>query len=177
MLAPHGARDPGRQPDFVLFRIKQICARDVSDEQSMKVVQDFCAVLSTAARRLRSRSEYTRALEEEVARLRAENRALVNSILGLAGIPPMSVLEAGDLRLDAGKVKLDGTSGSTMLHRHFATRVQGDADEEKSATPLRRRSWRQIGRAREVEDARAARRERESDTDAFPEPRNIVPRV
>src|SRR5690348_14900353 len=52
---------------------------------------------------VRLRGSYARALEEEVARLRAENRALVNSILGLAGIPPMHVMEPGGLRLKAGK--------------------------------------------------------------------------
>ena len=36
-------------------------------------------------------SRYTRALEDENARLRAENRALLNSILGIAGIPPLRV--------------------------------------------------------------------------------------
>jgi hypothetical protein len=36
-------------------------------------------------------SRYTRTLEREVARLRAENRALLNSILGIAGIPPIPV--------------------------------------------------------------------------------------
>ena len=30
-------------------------------------------------------------LEEDVARLRAENRALVNSLLGTAGFPPLSL--------------------------------------------------------------------------------------
>jgi hypothetical protein len=39
-------------------------------------------------------SRYVRLLEEEVGRLRAENRALVNSLLGTAGIPPIEVLEA-----------------------------------------------------------------------------------
>ncbi len=34
-------------------------------------------------------SRYTRALEEEVGRLRTENRALTNSLLGTAGIPPL----------------------------------------------------------------------------------------
>ena len=34
-------------------------------------------------------TRYTRALEAEVARLRAENRALLNSILGIAGVPPL----------------------------------------------------------------------------------------
>jgi hypothetical protein len=33
--------------------------------------------------------KYTRGLENEIARLREENRRLVNSILGLADIPPM----------------------------------------------------------------------------------------
>ncbi len=35
------------------------------------------------------RSRYVLLLEEEVERLRAENRALVNSLLGTAGIPPI----------------------------------------------------------------------------------------
>lgn len=125
----------------------------------------------------RLRGSYTRALEEEVARLRAENRALVNSILGLAGIPPISVLEAEGLRLDAGKAKAEGIPDSKTHNRQFVTRVQRLPNGEKSPTPLRRRSWRQIGRALEIEDALATRREREPDTDAFPAPRNIVPRV
>jgi hypothetical protein len=37
------------------------------------------------------RGRYVRMLEEEVARLRAENRALVNSLLGTAGFPPVSL--------------------------------------------------------------------------------------
>jgi hypothetical protein len=40
-----------------------------------------------------ARSRYVRLLEEEVARLRAENRALVNSLLGTAGFPPLSLEE------------------------------------------------------------------------------------
>jgi hypothetical protein len=39
---------------------------------------------------LRLRGRYVRMLEEEVARLRGENRALVNSLLGTAGFPPIS---------------------------------------------------------------------------------------
>ncbi|MBZ5528933.1 MAG: hypothetical protein LAN71_13655 [Acidobacteriia bacterium] len=39
------------------------------------------------------RSRYVRALEEDVARLRAENRALVNSLLGTAGFPPVEFPE------------------------------------------------------------------------------------
>jgi hypothetical protein len=40
------------------------------------------------------RSRYVRLLEEEVARLRAENRALMNSLLGTAGFPPVEFPEA-----------------------------------------------------------------------------------
>jgi hypothetical protein len=40
------------------------------------------------------RSRYVRSLEEEVARLRAENRALMNSLLGTAGFPPVEFPEA-----------------------------------------------------------------------------------
>ena len=37
----------------------------------------------------RLRSRYVAALEEDVQRLRAENRALLNSLLGTAGFPPI----------------------------------------------------------------------------------------
>ncbi len=36
---------------------------------------------------------YTRTLEDEVERLRGENRALLNSLLGTAGFPPLQVPE------------------------------------------------------------------------------------
>jgi hypothetical protein len=39
------------------------------------------------------RSNYVRLLEEEVSRLRAENRALTNSLLGTAGFPPVEFPE------------------------------------------------------------------------------------
>jgi hypothetical protein len=37
-----------------------------------------------------ARGRYVLLLEEETARLRAENRALINSLLGTAGFPPIS---------------------------------------------------------------------------------------
>lgn len=66
-----------------------------------------------------------RMMEEEVARLRAENRALVNSLLGTAGFPPVSLDD--DLR-----------RGVTAL------------------PPVRRRTWTQIARDRELAAARGA---------------------
>lgn len=155
----------------------------------------------------RLRGRRRRALEEEVARLRAENWALVNSILGIAGIPPVRAATKvrGVLQQARGEHKSIGEraepglffkrAGKTasginlFLQRHDrAGRHLADSAERRSRdaclpgheAPLRgvrRRSWQQIGRALEVEDVRAARRERESDTDAFPAPGNIVPRV
>jgi hypothetical protein len=68
---------------------------------------------------LHLRSRYVRMLEEEVARLRGENRALVNSLLGTAGFPPISLED-------------DARRGLLGLH------------------PVRRRSWAQIAREREL---------------------------
>lgn len=124
---------------------------------------------------VRLRGSYARALEEEVARLRAENRAPVNSILGLAGIPPMHVMEPGGLK--AGKAGADRSVASKRQNCDFETLKARPVNEEKSLMPLRRRSWQQIGRALEMEDALAERRDREADADTFPTPRNIVPRV
>jgi len=39
------------------------------------------------------RTRYVGMLEEEVTRLRAENRALLNSLLGTAGFPPVEFVE------------------------------------------------------------------------------------
>jgi hypothetical protein len=39
------------------------------------------------------RTRYVGLLEEEVARLRGENRALLNSLLGTAGFPPVEFAE------------------------------------------------------------------------------------
>jgi hypothetical protein len=52
------------------------------------------SMMNWLSRHLRSR--YVLLLEEDVARLRAENRALVNSLLGTAGFPP--VLPEDDAR-------------------------------------------------------------------------------
>jgi len=54
----------------------------------------WSSFIAWLARHMRSR--YVRLLEEEVARLRAENRALVNSLLGTAGFPPVEL--DGDAR-------------------------------------------------------------------------------
>ena len=64
-------------------------------------------------------------MEEEVARLRAENRALVNSLLGTAGFPPLSLEE-------------EARRGPVAL------------------PPVRRRTWTQLARERELAAGRNA---------------------
>ena len=156
--------------------------------------------------RIRIRTRYARALEDEIVRLRTENRALVNSILGVAGMPPLRregvtarlglhgapkvestpadagapVLQNPTLRRKGsgwgtGAARLPDTDVGMQRARKTGPAETGIFDE--GAAPLRRRSWQQIGRLREIEDARAARRERETDTETFPTPSQVVPRV
>lgn len=77
-------------------------------------------------------SKYVRALEVEVERLRAENRALMNSILGIAGVPPVIA-----------------QNEPTAAHLDANTNGRG-----AGAAPLRRRSWQQVNRALEIEAAK-----------------------
>ncbi len=73
------------------------------------------------------RTRYVALLEEEVDRLRAENRALVNSLLGTAGFPPVNLPESAALSRDG------------------------------RSTPIRRRSWQQFQAEREFESGRKAK--------------------
>ncbi len=112
-------------------------------------------------------SRYTRGLEAEVVRLRAENRALLNSILGIAGVPPICVVTASmetfgtpvaDLNVDAAKAtKADDTSRrDPSLLRSIGMTVKSETrgGRGQTASPMRRRSWQQIHRALEFESAR-----------------------
>ncbi len=142
-------------------------------------------------------SRYTRALEDENSRLRAENRALLNSILGIAGIPPLRV-DVGierqrrrDLRIAANGEKTgpsadgpygcrprdsanDGRDSQPANGEHCANQLDSSASQiprgarAKSlivpANPLRRRSWQQIGRMLEIEDARRRNNRDNSDS-------------
>jgi len=123
-------------------------------------------------------SRYTRSLEDEISRLRTENRALVNSILGIAGIPPLRLNAelARDRRIQtratvgsgfspttspsAAPVS-SGDSDSANSHAAIADRADDSPDRNRRpngivlpVNPLRRRSWQQIGRMLEIEDAR-----------------------
>jgi hypothetical protein len=102
-------------------------------------------------RRITAR-RYTRTLEAEVARLRAENRALLNSVLGIAGIPPIPAASpdpacAAGAASSAPTNDISGGRDSQSAGRAAGTRL-----------PLatRRRSWQQINRMLEFESARKA---------------------
>ncbi|MHB8526704.1 MAG: hypothetical protein ACYDD2_11175 [Candidatus Acidiferrales bacterium] len=179
----------------------------------MVTISGIAAAFRELPRRFaaRSRNRYTRALEDEVARLRAENHALVNSILGVAGIPPIRLVSAGAVAgrgaarsggvAPAGAGAARPKTGPTRMPNGLSVGEQknpvgaglktrpGEAeasplqhpDNRASlvngapiVAPLRKRSWQQIGRLREIEDARAARREREANTETFPTPRKII---
>jgi hypothetical protein len=87
-------------------------------------------------------SKYVQALEAEVARLRAENRALMNSILGIAGIPPVITPESGGVQPATSVAKTSvGSNGKVPGGTHVAA-------------PVRRRSWQQVNRALEMEAAK-----------------------
>lgn len=81
-------------------------------------------------------SKYVQALEAEVERLRAENRALMNSILGIAGVPPVTA-QGEPTAAVSSPAKTNGQSPSTA-----------------AAVPVRKRSWQQVNRALEIEAAK-----------------------
>jgi len=83
----------------------------------------WTAMMEWAGRKFRGR--YVLLLEEEVGRLRGENRALVNSLLGTAGFPPISPED-------------EARRGGGMM------------------SPVRRRTWTQIARERELAAGKSA---------------------
>jgi hypothetical protein len=90
-------------------------------------------------------TRYVRMLEAEVTRLRAENRALMNSILGIAGVPPLPVTEAQAATIHAvpSKANYGGSNGRSPA-----------PGKTQLAAPMRRRSWQQINKALEFEYGR-----------------------
>lgn len=108
-------------------------------------------------------TRYTRLLEAEVGRLRSENRALLNSILGIAGIPPIVVASEGAENVPTRAQNADGTvfGGSVSSLRKSRS---GNAPARGIAVnvppPVRHRSWQQVNRMLEFDSVR----KREQDT-------------
>ncbi len=121
-----------------------------------------------------SRANYTSALERDVARLRAENRALLNSILGIAGVPPIVVsaddpaATAVDFNLNkaasggGSPIEAERGAGKPVAVQNVgaagASEIRKTASVERGmksvAAPLRRRSWHQVYRMLEIDAAR-----------------------
>jgi hypothetical protein len=104
-------------------------------------------------------TRYTRALEAEVARLRAENRALLNSILGIAGVPPITVIPDSvsiGAQAIAAELRQAVPAGVTQPARASKkmNAANGYAKDVNAVTPMRRRSWHQIYRMLEIDSAR-----------------------
>jgi hypothetical protein len=93
-------------------------------------------------------SKYTRGLESEIARLRGENRALLNSILGIAGVPPVMVTTA---ELPAAAVNAKAPARAT---RPLTGKSVGPGAGQSAGPVMRRRSWQQIYRMLEMDSAR-----------------------
>lgn len=92
----------------------------------------------------------------EVARLRAENRALLNSILGIAGVPPVAA-SLDELAVTQNQIATKHSrpcanpppSAARTAHH---SRPRANATPHVAA-PTRRRSWPQIHRLLEFESA------------------------
>jgi hypothetical protein len=110
-----------------------------------------------------SATRYTRALEAEVVRLRAENRALLNSILGIAGVPPITVLpdsvsigsqDARSLDLESSRGSVPACATQPRLPSAKMNATNGKTQGANMVTPMRKRSWHQIYRMLEIDSAR-----------------------
>jgi len=103
-------------------------------------------------------TRYTRALEAEVVRLRAENRALLNSILGIAGVPPITVPDSvaigNSLPAASGRSSRNQGEASPNTRTQAARPANGKAQGPNPVAAMRRRSWHQIYRMLEIDSAR-----------------------
>jgi len=76
---------------------------------------------------------YTRTLEAEVERLRTENRALLNSLLGTAGFPPIEVPDAKQATVP--RVRRRSWQQIAALRELAAARTENTAPEAAQARP------------------------------------------
>lgn len=99
-------------------------------------------------------SRYSGILEAEVARLRAENRALLNSILGIAGVPPITVGDANAAVRPSAPPALAADTKQKSLTPGAVNPGPRVKDALNVAAATRRRSWHQVYRILEIDAAR-----------------------
>lgn len=100
------------------------------------------------------KTKYSAALEAEIGRLRAENRALLNSILGIAGVPPITVSAENHAEAPSAPAPLAAETKQKGLASGGANSRPRAKDTVSVAAPTRRRSWHQIYRMLEIDAAR-----------------------
>jgi hypothetical protein len=129
-----------------------VCAWPVGETDIKMTVMEWIRRVSS--------TKYTRLLEADVALLRAENRALLNSILGIAGVPPVMVAD-NDVSPAAGLKPSVSSAGATTNgvrttgpKRSGGSRNGPGTGAELKPAPMRRRSWQQIYRMLEINSAR-----------------------
>lgn len=93
-----------------------------------------------------------------MARLRAENRALLNSILGIAGVPPITVIpDSVSVGAQFAATEPQHAAVADLKQPTRPTKMNvanGNARDVNAVTPMRRRSWHQIYRMLEIDSAR-----------------------
>lgn len=82
------------------------------------------------------RSRYVRELENEMSRLRAENRAMMNSLLGTVGVPPLQIPEA---RKESRSAMPAALHSRRLLERRFAN--PGAGPQAGPASKRKRRTF------------------------------------
>jgi hypothetical protein len=109
----------------------------------MQKIREIWQRLTTSryARALEAFAHTEHALKEEIARLRAENRALLNSILGIAGIPPIVVTpaeaatEAAMLNSFLRTSAAPRSASSSPANLHADEETQRNRTEAEATTP------------------------------------------
>jgi len=81
------------------------------------------------------RSRYVTLLEEEVERLRAENRALINSLLGTAGFPPLELPEGKPAQPPIPRLRRRSWHQIAALREFGAAVAKADAPAGERARP------------------------------------------
>jgi hypothetical protein len=99
-------------------------------------------------------TKYSALLEVEVARLRAENRALLNSILGIAGVPPITLSHESLTTAPSTLPSLAAESEAKSATASSAGLRGSGRNAASIAAPTRRRSWHQVYRMLEIDSAR-----------------------
>src|ERR1700730_5460686 len=89
---------------------------------------------------------YTETLEADVARLRAENRALLNSILGIAGVPPITLAPSDAASVSGSSSGTEAQKDATGTALTTSSTGSTPSGRRSQITPMRRRSWQQINR-------------------------------